>query len=67
MPVGGTLRVDDVSFGAATGASTIPGGFNLAIPVTAWLELPAGPLHATLEGQLDCRPSGVGSAALLQA
>jgi len=67
MPVGGSLRVGDINFGAATGASTIPSGFNIAIPVTAWLELPLGTLHATLDGRLDYRPSGSRSAAYLQA
>jgi len=55
MPVGGSLRFGGGGLGVASGISTLPDGFNLAIPVGAWVELPLGPLHATLSGQLDYR------------
>ena len=55
MPVGGTVRFGGGGFGVAGGISTLPDGLNLAIPVGAWLELPVGPLHATLAAQLDYR------------
>jgi acylglycerol lipase len=58
MPVGASVRFGAGGLGVAGGISTLPGGFNLAIPVGAWLELPLGPLHATLDAQLDFRLTG---------
>lgn len=55
MPVGASMRFGAGGFGIASGISTIPDGFKLAIPVGAWLELPLGPLHATFDAQLDFR------------
>ena len=51
----------------ARGFFTIPDGLNLTIPVAAWLELPLGPLHATLDAQLDYRLSDRVGAALASA
>jgi hypothetical protein len=58
MPIGLAARFGPGTIGVATGAATIPGGFNFAIPAAAWLELPLGPLHATLDGQLTYRIGG---------
>lgn len=58
MPVGASVRVGAGGLAIASGISTIPDGLSLAIPVGAWLELPLGPVHATLDAQLDFRLTG---------
>jgi alpha-beta hydrolase superfamily lysophospholipase len=58
MPIGLAARFGAGTVGIATGAATLPSGFNFAIPAAAWLELPVGPLHATLDGQLAYRIGG---------
>jgi len=58
MPLGVNLRFGAGALGITTGVATIPSGFNLAIPASAWLELPLGPVHATLDGRLDYRVTG---------
>jgi len=55
MPLGAGLRFGGGTLAVAAGVSTIPDGLQLAIPVGGWLELPLGPLHATLDAQLDYR------------
>jgi alpha-beta hydrolase superfamily lysophospholipase len=55
LPLGVNVRIGGGGLGLATGVSTIPGGFNVAIPAVGWLELPLGPIHVTLDGQLDYR------------
>jgi hypothetical protein len=58
MPIGGTLRFGAGALTVASGVSTVPDGFHLAIPVGAWVELPLGPIHVTASGQLDYRLTG---------
>ena len=58
LPVGVNVRIGGGGLGVATGVSTIPDGLNVALPAVGWLELPLGPLHATLDGQLDYRLTG---------
>ncbi len=58
LPIGANLRFGGGGLGVATGVSTIPGGLNVAIPAAGWLELPLGPIHATLDGRLDYRVAG---------
>ncbi len=58
LPVGINARVGAGGIGVATGVGTIPGGFNVAIPAAGWIELPLGPLHATIDGRLDYRIGG---------
>jgi acylglycerol lipase len=55
LPLGVNVRIGGGGLGLATGISTVPSGANLAIPASAWLELPLGPIHATVDGQLDYR------------
>jgi hypothetical protein len=57
MPIGAGIRFGAGGFGVVAGVSTFPDGFNFALPVGLWLELPLGPLHATLDAQLDYRVS----------
>ncbi len=58
LPFGLGLRLGGAGFGVASGISTIPSGGNIALPLAAWLELPLGPVHASLDGQLDYRLQG---------
>lgn len=58
MPVGLAVRFGAGTVGIATGAATVPSGFNFAIPAAAWLELPLGSLHVTFDGQLAYRIGG---------
>ncbi|MEO8554046.1 MAG: lysophospholipase [Kofleriaceae bacterium] len=58
MPIGVALRFGAGALGLTTGVATVPSGFNLAIPASGWLELPLGPIHATLDGRLDYRVTG---------
>lgn len=58
LPVGLAVRFGAGTVGLATGVATIPSHFNLAIPAAGWLELPLGPIHATLDGQLAYRIGG---------
>ena len=41
LPLGVNIRLGGGGFGLATGISTVPSGANVAIPASAWLELPA--------------------------
>ncbi|HET9992266.1 MAG TPA: alpha/beta fold hydrolase, partial [Kofleriaceae bacterium] len=65
LPVGLAVRFGAGTIGAATGVATIPRGFNFAIPAAAWLELPLGPIHATVDGRLDYRIGGSPARAAL--
>ena len=58
LPLGVNVRFGGGGLGLATGISTIPGGFNASIPAAGWIELPLGPIHATIDGRLDYRLSG---------
>ena len=58
LPLGVGVRLGRAALGVATGISTVPDSFHAAIPAAAWLELPLGPLHATLDGRLDYRLAG---------
>jgi hypothetical protein len=53
MPIGAAVRFGAGGFGVAGGVSYFSSGTTLAIPARAWLELPLGPVHATLDAQLD--------------
>lgn len=53
MPVGLSARFGAGGIGIAGGLSYLTDGPTLAIPARAWVELPLGPLHATLDAQLD--------------
>jgi acylglycerol lipase len=59
LPLGIGARMGGAGFALATGVSTIPslaGSFGdrlVAIPAAGWVELPLGPIHATIDGQLD--------------
>jgi hypothetical protein len=55
MPIGVSVRLGAAGFGWATGISTVSDGFKPAVPVRGWFELPLGPLHVTLDAQLDYR------------
>ncbi|MFT3691534.1 MAG: alpha/beta hydrolase [Kofleriaceae bacterium] len=55
LPLGISARAGAIGVGVATGVSTIPDGFNFAIPAVAWIELPLGPIHVALDGHLDYR------------
>jgi acylglycerol lipase len=58
LPLGLNVRIGGGGLGIATGIATVPSGFHAAVPATAWLELPVGPVHATIDGELDYRLSG---------
>ncbi len=58
MPIGIGVRLGGAMLGVAGGISTIPDGLHAAVPVGAWLELPLGPFHATIDAQLDYRIAG---------
>jgi fermentation-respiration switch protein FrsA (DUF1100 family) len=58
MPIGLSARFGGGGIAVASGFSTIPDGFHAAIPVGAFVELPVGPLHATMSAQLDYRITG---------
>ena len=58
LPVGLAVRFGAGTVGGATGVATIPSRFNLAIPAVGWLELPVGPVHLTVDGQLSYRIGG---------
>ncbi len=58
LPLGVNVRIGGGGIGVATGVSTIPGGFNFALPAAGWIELPLGPIHATIDGRLDYRLGG---------
>jgi len=63
MPIGLGVRLGGAMLGIAGGISTIPDGLHVAFPIGAWLELPLGPLHATVDAQLDYRLAGDPSRA----
>jgi acylglycerol lipase len=68
LPLGVTVRAGGGALGLATGFSTVPGGAHFAVPASGWLELPLGPIHATIDGELDYRMlGGPPRAAALQS
>ncbi|HEX7704151.1 MAG TPA: hypothetical protein VF403_25590 [Kofleriaceae bacterium] len=58
LPLGVNVRIGGGGLGLATGVFVVPDGFNVAIPAVGWLELPLGPIHVTLDGQLAYRVTG---------
>jgi acylglycerol lipase len=57
LPFGAGVRLGGGAVGIASGISMVSGG-NVAVPIASWLELPLGPIHATLDGQLDYQLHG---------